>query len=168
MAALFARAPAEHYTPNMDTRTSRVRRARASGQLPRLSLLLAVLTALMLASHATHLPLVKAGADHAAGARLGGAPAGEHGQDDGVLPCGLHAHCEAEAMVDPAHVPSHRSLCAAGVAAWARGHAPVLALCAVIPHPFAAPRLGIRTLSMSDAPTPRVVLQRAVLQVWRI
>ncbi len=169
MAALIARYPSQHYTRSMDTCTSRVRRDSRSHGLPRLSLLLAVLTALMLAGHATHLPLLIAGANATAATRPGVTSTWEHGQGDRVSHCESHSHCETKGLLEPAHVPTHGSLCAAGVAAdWTRGYAPALALSAVVLYPSAAPRLGLRIRSVPGALIPLTALRRALLQVWRI
>lgn len=137
-------------------------------------LLLAVLAALVLGGHATHLPLLlepatTARVDSASGAPLPMTDMDEHSRGGGELPCGPHEHCGLGGVLGMPSSPGHDSPCTAGAAAgWTRSSALPLSLSAVtstLPTLSQIPA-GIR-LSLG-VPTPDAAVRRALLQVWRI
>jgi hypothetical protein len=137
-------------------------------------LLLAVLAALVLGGHATHLPLLlepatTARADSASGAALPMTDMDEHSRGGGELPCGPHEHCGLEGVLGMPSSPGHDSPCAAGAAAdRTRASALPLALPAV---PSTLPTLSRIPACIRLAlgvPTPDPAGRRALLQVWRI
>ncbi len=124
-------------------------------------LLLAVLAALVLGGHATHLPLLlepatTARVDSASGAPLLMTDMDEHSRGGGELPCGPHEHCGLGGVLGMPSSPGPRS--------------------SALPLSLSAVTSTLPTLSQIPAgirlslgvPTPDAAGRRALLQVWRI
>lgn len=137
-------------------------------------LLLAVLAALVLGGHATHLPLLlepatTARADSASGAPLAITDMDEHSRGGGELPCGPHEHCGLGGILGMPNSPDHGSPCAVGVAAdRTRSSALPLALPAATSLLPTLSQIPARTRLAYGVPTPDAAGRRALLQVWRM
>ncbi len=137
-------------------------------------LLLAVLAALVLGGHATHLPLLlepgmPLRVDSASDAPLPITDMDEHSRGGGELPCGPLEHCGLGGVLGMPSSPVHDSPCSVGAAADRTRASPLpLSLPAVTSTLPTLSQIPARIRLSLGVPIPDAAGRRALLQVWRI